>query len=876
MKNISFDNPYLLLLIIPLLLAIIIPIIIAIRKENRSKSVFISLALHIIISVCITLALAGMISTTVITETQVIVVADVSYSANRNLDQVDGYIEEIRSELPKNSKLGVVVFGKDYKLLTPLGEEFTTVKDSGVVDSATNISEALNYATTLFDEGVIKRIILISDGKETHTDAAGQLVSAVENVYANGIYIDAVYLDNNLAEDQREIQISDVDFAAGTYMNHEATVDVLVQSSYDTNAIAVLYAEGVRYSNQAVKLQKGYNVLNIDLPTGATGRYDYRIAISADGDHCTSNNTYDFTQNVVADLKVLLVSNSDEDYVRAKEIYGSKADITAYIRNPDVPCTVEEICYYDEIVISNCDIRELKNYTAFIDSVEKAVSRFGKSLVTMGDLKIQNKNEEILTDLEDMLPIKYGNSEQDPKLYAIVIDTSRSMQNFSRLNIAKEAAIQLMNMLDDNDYVMVVNFWGEINVLQNPVKASKREEVAAKINAIEPYQGTVIGTALDKAGEYMVEMAFDDKQIMLISDGMSYTLESDTPADVVTRLKDNGITTSVIHPAARDEGKATLKGIAEAGGGSYFEIVTQESLLEIMFTEIADELTESVIEGPTPVLVKREHDSVLAGIPAIPDIMGYAYAKPKASATTVLTVEYVKASGNTVEVPLYAYWNYGNGRVSSFTSTLTGDWAQPWQGETGERFFENVLITNTPAERIDYPYSIEVTYDGSYSEVEITPVNLNPYATTDVTVTMPDGTEITQRLTFDTTRYFYRFETPAQGRYLINVTYAYADKSFTSESAFHVGYSPEYNAFDVFDPAALHAGIRNRGGVYEGSIPSLVNDDKEVSTYTVRYMIPLLIIAISLYVIDIIIRKLKWNDIRTFLGIKLKKGGRKS
>ena len=876
MKNISFDNPYLLLLIIPLLLAIIIPIIIAIRKENRSKSVFISLALHIIISVCITLALAGMISTTVITETQVIVVADVSYSANRNLDQVDGYIEEIKAELPKNSKLGVVVFGKDYKLLTPLGEEVTTVKDSGVVDSATNISEALNYATTLFDEGVIKRIILISDGKETHTDAAGQLVSAVENVYANGIYIDAVYLDNNLAEDQKEIQISDVDFAAGTYMNHEATVDVLVQSSYDTNAIAVLYAEGVRYSNQAVKLQKGYNVLNIDLPTGATGRYDYRIAISADGDHCTSNNTYDFTQNVVADLKVLLVSNSDEDYVRAKEIYGSKADITAYIRNPDVPCTVEEICYYDEIVISNCDIRELKNYTAFIDSVEKAVSRFGKSLVTMGDLKIQNKNEEILTDLEDMLPIKYGNSEQDPKLYAIVIDTSRSMQNFSRLNIAKEAAIQLMNMLDDNDYVMVVNFWGEINVLQNPVKASKREEVAAKINAIEPYQGTVIGTALDKAGEYMVEMAFDDKQIMLISDGMSYTLESDTPADVVTRLKDNGITTSVIHPAARDEGKATLKGIAEAGGGSYFEIVTQESLLEIMFTEIADELTESVIEGPTPVLVKREHDSVLAGIPAIPDIMGYAYAKPKASATTVLTVEYVKASGNTVEVPLYAYWNYGNGRVSSFTSTLTGDWAQPWQGETGERFFENVLITNTPGERIDYPYSIEVTYDGSYSKVEITPVNLNPYATTDVTVTMPDGTEITQRLTFDTTRYFYRFETPAQGRYLINITYAYADKSFTSESAFHVGYSPEYNAFDVFDPAALHAGIRNRGGVYEGSIPSLVNDDKEVSTYTVRYMIPLLIIAISLYVIDIIIRKLKWNDIRTFLGIKLKKGGRKS
>ena len=111
MKNISFDNPYLLLLIIPLLLAIIIPIIIAIRKENRHKSVFISLALHIIISVCVILALAGMIHTTVMTETQVIVVADVSYSSDRNLDKVDAYIQEIQEKLPKNSKMAVVVFG---------------------------------------------------------------------------------------------------------------------------------------------------------------------------------------------------------------------------------------------------------------------------------------------------------------------------------------------------------------------------------------------------------------------------------------------------------------------------------------------------------------------------------------------------------------------------------------------------------------------------------------------------------------------------------------------------------------------------------------------------------------------------------------------
>ena len=150
MKNISFDNPYLLLVFIPLLLCIVVPIVIAIRKENRHKSVFIATALHILIGLCATLALAGTIYTTVMTETQVVVIADVSYSANRNLDTVDDYIAEIREKLPKNSQMAVVVFGKDVKLLSDFGDETVpSVKGSGINDSATDISGALTFAADL-------------------------------------------------------------------------------------------------------------------------------------------------------------------------------------------------------------------------------------------------------------------------------------------------------------------------------------------------------------------------------------------------------------------------------------------------------------------------------------------------------------------------------------------------------------------------------------------------------------------------------------------------------------------------------------------------------------------------------------------------------
>ena len=122
MTNISFDNAYLLFIIVPLLLLILVPFFIAVRKENKSKSTTASLILHIIIVLCITFAIAGTVITAVITRTEVYVVADVSFSANKNLDKIDDYISEVKNNLPRNSKLGIVCFGKDCEILTELGE----------------------------------------------------------------------------------------------------------------------------------------------------------------------------------------------------------------------------------------------------------------------------------------------------------------------------------------------------------------------------------------------------------------------------------------------------------------------------------------------------------------------------------------------------------------------------------------------------------------------------------------------------------------------------------------------------------------------------------------------------------------------------------
>ena len=863
MRNISFDNPWLLLLALPLLAAVIVPYCIAIGKDNKNGHTVTSLILHVLIIALIVPALAGMASVTVMTQTEVYVVADVSYSANRNLSLIDSYIAELQTKLPENSTVGLVCFGKTPVTVAQAGTEpLPSVEAAQVDDSATDIAGALEYAAELFSEGVIKRIVLITDGKQTDSDATSALIAAVEHLYAENIALDTVYVDNNLGRDVPEVQIGGVDHTPATYLDHQTTAAVLVQSSMATEAIVTLRCEEQVVGQKAVSLIPGYNIVNFTTDTSSAGEFDYEVSVQATADTSPHNNSYFFTQSVSESLKVLFITSQQADADAAALMYGENAMLDAYVNNPSVPCTVEQLCAYDEIVLSNVDVRKLKNYTAFVDSVDKAVSLFGKSLVTLGDTYIQNKTDDTLSALEDMLPVRFGNSDADPKLYCLVLDSSRSMQMASRLIMTKKAAIRFLELLGPEDYVMVISFSGEVYVEQMPTEAENKEQVAEIINHIQPTQGTVIGAALKAAFNQMKSLSFAEKQVVLISDGMSYSAEPDDAADMANQIYQAGIVTTVINTSCQ-EGTANLEKIANYGRGRYYWLQDERDLDELIFGDVADEMTEAVIEKQVPVTVVDAKDDVMQGLSYLPDVHGYVYAKAKASARTVLSVPYTKASGSTVDAPLYAYWKYGNGRVACFTSKISGDWAKEWQGSDGQTFLSNLTSTNIPERRVNYPYTLYVSYDGTHAHVEMVPATLNPYATAVLRMTTPGGEQITEQLIFDSERYSYSFAVSEIGKYGVEITYSYDDHSFISQSVFNLSYSPEYDAFVTFDAAELHNAVRNRGTVNEGSVPTLVNDPDRIDTYAVYFTVPLLIAAAVLYVVDIIVRKITKSDIRS-------------
>lgn len=916
MRNISLDNPIYLFILIPLLLLIIIPFAIAIRKDNRSKSVIVSLIIHIVIACLVALGLAGTVLTTIMTKTQVIIVADVSYSANRNLDRVDEYINTVIEALPEKSDVGIVCFGKDSQQLTEIGAEVVSVKEAQVDDSATDISQAIKFASGLFDDGVIKRIVLITDGKQTDTEATGELISAVEDLHAKNIYIDAMYLDDNIAAGEDEVQVSGVEYTKSTYLNHESNLGVLLQSNTETNSIVSLYKknEGGQYEKinyTEISLVQGYNVVNFDLDTSSDGIFEYKVDIFAKEDYSDRNNEYFFTQSVSGKLNVLLLTEKEDDVEAARKLFGDMATIDTYfvtekyeqflgldiLKDPalreennihilskhtteKLPVTVEEICKYDEIILSNVDVRHIDNFTAFVDTVDKAVSIFGKSLVTMGDTKIQNKTDDVLKQLEDMLPVKYGNSDQDAKLLGIVIDTSRSMEFAYHLDMAKDAAKRLVNLLDEDDYVSIVCFNGDVMVAQAPIVAKDKAALEKVIDDLEPIQGTRLDAGLLHTYNIIKEYdSIENKQVMLISDGMSYSLEDDTPVQTAKDMLAEGIIVSNIFigdpdsTAETQTAKRTMEKIAANGGGMHYVAERPEDLEELILQEVANDLTDSVIKETTPVYIKKQNDDILKGLSSLENIGGYIYGKAKSSATVVLYTEYIKPSsdgnGSKIETPLYSYWNYGEGRVASFMTDMTGEWLDSWIASGNKDiFFDNLLDSNTPEQKVDYPYTLNVDYDGKYTNIEIVPAILDPSAKVSVEITTPiTGEVIAKDLIFDSEKFFYSFETPEIGKYDIKVIYSYGEGeesiSYPSETFFNLSYSPEYDSFQIFEASALHEAIRQRGTVSEDGSIKLENDENMISTYTVDFTMPFLIAAASLYVVDVIIRKLKWNDIKS-------------
>ena len=257
------------------------------------------------------------------------------------------------------------------------------------------------------------------------------------------------------------------------------------------------------------------------------------------------------------------------------------------------------------------------------------------------------------------------------------------------------------------------------------------------------------------------------------------------------------------------------------------------------------------------------------------------YGKAKASATTVLTADYVQQNSTTpVKAPLYSYWQYGNGSVASYMGINLGNGITVRKDEVNigkfdKTFFGNVFNAVIPREKTAAPFTVETNIEGKYASFVITPPEVMGNAQATISVTLPDGTELEPALcTFKTTCYSYDLALPSSGRYQVTLTYTYGGKSYSADASFSLDYLDEYNLFRTYDTSVLYKMVGRNGTVSTDGKLKIENDPKDITLYTVSLVVPLLIFAAVLWVVDIVVRKLKWIDVKSFFTIKKKGGGK--
>ena len=863
MNNINFDNPWLLLLVIPFLLICCIPFIIAVKKENKSVNNVVSFVIHILISIVLTLAIAKTTYELVITETNIYVLADVSYSSNNNLDLIDEYIEDLQENAPKNSKFGVVCFARDYELLVEVGEEMKSVKEHSLDASATNIASALEYTGTLFKNNVIKRIVIISDGKETKSS---NVVSVIHNLSSENVYVDAIYLDNNIKSNINEIQINQVDYVEATYLNYEENAYAMIQSNTAVKGFVRLYCDGTLYNEKAVSFYKGYNTVSLPLKTDVAGIHKYRLEVSSDLDTSSFNNTYYFNQNIAEKVKMMFISGSNDDKVQAEILYSDRADIDFYVNEPNVPFTVEELCKYDEFVLSNIDVRTLNNYQQFVSSLDVLVSEFGKSLITLGNTYIQNNYEdETLMSLSNMLPVKYGNNEQDEKLVTLVLDISRSMEQIDKLKIAKEVLCSIVDNLEDNVMVMVVAFFGEVGTVFSPISASEREIIKEKVRSLEAFQGTFMGSALEYTYSFISSLPYTKNEVILISDGLPYGEQEDLATRSVQKLAAINAVLSTIQVVTDTASSVSfMRNLAKIGKGYYYFIRDIKQVESLILDQVLNSLTDVVLEdSESPVSILLSKNDLVSGVESLPNVKGLYNNSAKTSTDVILSATYKDINEHEYTIPLYSTWKYGNGNVSSFASTISGDWISYWTDGSSMSVLRNILETNVPSKRIDTPFIMEYDYNGVTANITIKAPSLNRESVLMVNIVCPDGSIINKEMVFDSEVYRTEIDVNQTGQYEINLEYNLGELSYNASYSLGIAYLPEYDSFQLFEASNLFYMVTSNGQISLDGKLTLENTNSNIQKYIFDFTTVFMVIIVVLFTIDIMVRKLRLQDIKS-------------
>lgn len=816
MGVISFLQPTLLLLLLLLPLSIFIALP-RFRRFGRGKTTrplynpssrsvsVVSLFLRSLMLTCIVLALAGMHTVSRNNKLAVAFLIDVSDSVGAaGREQAVQYVRDALKSMriDGNDQAAVVVFGNDAQIEQSLsiGRDLAAL-GSQVRTSGTNVEAAIRLGLSLLPNDAARRLVLLSDGKQT----AGDAESAARLVKATNARLDVVILPSVQGPDAA---IDRVEAPQRASVGQVIPLRISVRSNTAQRAQLTVYAGPDIVAQESVNLLSGQNEFTVRANATRVGFSSFRVQLVPERDVTPQNNALAASVIVGGPPRILLVSpppQAQQQFggrnVLADETVNLKVALTAAGIDFEettpraMPSEIQSLAGYQAIVLVNVPARDLSQRT--MTSIQSYVRDIGGGLVAIGGPNSFGVGGYFKTPLEDTLPIE--SQVKDPKRFpsvamVIVMDKSGSMgvkeNGVEKMRIADEAAARVAEIANDDDELTVIAFDTQPVDVIGPFPGRDRAKYIPKILQIATGGGGIyIYESLLEAERILDNSNKLTKFMILLADGNDSEHQQNS-RELVRRMRQKGIVLTVV---AIGDGSdiGFLKDIARIGEGRYHFTDRAANLPSIFTEEAAVAQRSYIVEEPFfPKLANSS--AILNGIEQVPQLQGYIASNPKPSAQVLLKAK---------EDPLLTTWQYGLGRAVAFTSDATGRWGRAWVQWPDFPKFWAQTIRWTILDRSESAVQARVTQRGDQTMIVADLPTARANEEVKLTATVIDADGKTQNVPLAQTapgRYEAEANLDQSGSYFVRVAPSEANDTVGDATLAYVKpYSNEYSPANV-------------------------------------------------------------------------------
>ena len=682
--------------------------------------------------------------------------------------QVDGQNKPAQSRFEVFAGRGKLVDSfAQARSLALAAEARAASRDDPIGADATDLEQALLGTLPGFAPGLPKRIVLLTDGNQTHGDVWGAML----RLQAEGARVFAVPAAVSADSDA---WVEAIVVPEGVRERAAVEVEARVFSRLRTPARIELSVGERSAASRTVTLSPGDNHISLNVRFPRAGVQSVTARVSATGDQVARNDALTEDVFVQPRPRVLYVEGASHnasylaDALTAQGIRVSVTTPQALSHDPDL------LANEDAVILS--DVRADGVGTDAVERLRAFVRDRGGGLIFAAGQNTYGQEGFAQTEVEQMLPVKFeAKRKRDDLDLVVLVDRSSSMRG-RKIEVAKAAALATLDLLDENHRLAVVAFDSQPHDIVPLVPVGDKTHAEDLISRMTSAGQTDIYKALLRAQQLLADSQAKTKHIILLSDGLTapppghvpgppsneieqrirrvqaeearqrgVVLESRGSSEpsslplgfpgIVAELAAANITLSTVSVGEKPDVEL-MTNLATWGNGKSYVARSDAEVPTLFAAETHRLLGDSIIEEPfRPRVLGWSPTTAGVDFASGPQLKGYVASRPKRFADVLLEAK--------KDQPLLAETHYGLGKTVGFLSDVKNRWAADWLGWPGYAKFWAQVVRDSARRDSGEGMSWRVTRDRRDAVVEFTAVGHDGSFRYDlwpqVSVTAPGG-----------------------------------------------------------------------------------------------------------------------------------------